>query len=163
MERYHKFLVVLLLSFSGEIFSQNRETSRQVENFSEQFNPDNYINFSVKYRLALTKEQLLVGFETVSSDLIRKRKIPLFWLLQRPNNNTAIQPFNLLFPAAHSTPNIQHSTFTSEINASYISCLGFFCKKELQLDKLTPMPIRFRLGSMEYVNYMEKKPNAVRY
>jgi len=42
----------------------------------------------------------------------------------------------------------------------YTSQLGFICKKELQLDKLTPIPFRFRLGSLAYVNYLEQKPNA---
>ena len=41
----------------------------------------------------------------------------------------------------------------------YCSNLGFFCKQELKLDKITVMPIRFRLGSFNYVNYLEQKPN----
>ena len=42
----------------------------------------------------------------------------------------------------------------------YINSLGFICQKELQLDKITPVPIRLRLGSLEYVNWMEQKPNV---
>ena len=42
----------------------------------------------------------------------------------------------------------------------YSQHLGFFCKKEVQLQKATSLNLFFRLGSKEYVDYLEQKPNA---
>jgi len=42
----------------------------------------------------------------------------------------------------------------------YAKHLSFFCRKELQIEKTTSIPFLFRLGSSEYTNYLEQKPNA---
>ncbi|HEU4901688.1 MAG TPA: hypothetical protein VFT06_02825 [Flavisolibacter sp.] len=42
----------------------------------------------------------------------------------------------------------------------YNQQLSFFCKKEVQLQKLTTLPLFIRLGAKDYVDYLERKPNA---
>jgi hypothetical protein len=39
----------------------------------------------------------------------------------------------------------------------YTRHFGFMCKKELELEKTTHIPLRFRLGSLEQCNYLEGK------
>ncbi|MCY7420706.1 MAG: hypothetical protein LH478_03070 [Chitinophagaceae bacterium] len=44
----------------------------------------------------------------------------------------------------------------------YMAQIGFFCTKELQVEKLTKIPFRFRLGSVQYTDGMEGKNNGRR-
>jgi hypothetical protein len=39
----------------------------------------------------------------------------------------------------------------------YVQQLGFFCRQELKMQE-AHIPLSFRLGSLEYCNWMEQKP-----
>ncbi len=54
-------------------------------------------------------------------------------------------------------------TYVSLSPVSNLHNLSWVCQKEAQLDKITPIKFRLRLGSLDYVNWMEQKPNATRY
>lgn len=60
------------------------------------------------------------------------------------------QPLIILYPVSYSliSPNYYTQNF------------GFFCKKELQLEKITKIPFKFRLGSVQQCDWMEGKFNA---
>lgn len=41
---------------------------------------------------------------------------------------------------------------------SYMSNPGYFCRKEVEIERMTHLPLRFRLGSLQEVNHLEGKP-----
>lgn len=41
----------------------------------------------------------------------------------------------------------------------YAANLGFFCKKEIQIQKAIKLPVKFRLGTVEYTDKLEGKNN----
>lgn len=44
----------------------------------------------------------------------------------------------------------------------YSQHLSFFCKKESQLQKASGLNLFIRLGTKDYVDYLERKPNAIK-
>ena len=64
-----------------------------------------------------------------------------------------------IYPVLAKTAPVRLSVLQPDF---YSKHLTFFCEKELLIEKSTSIPFRFRLGSLEYTNYLEQKPNARR-
>lgn len=74
--------------------------------------------------------------------------------------------FSLFYLSSKSQNNLTRDTSLlkplylnlSVLPANYAyNKLGFFCKKEILLEKITKIPFRFRLGSVAECNYLEGK------
>ncbi|HMJ46609.1 MAG TPA: hypothetical protein VK498_04735 [Ferruginibacter sp.] len=42
----------------------------------------------------------------------------------------------------------------------YSRNMGFFCRQEIKLEKATKIPFKFRLGSVQYCDWLEAKKGA---
>ncbi len=77
-----------------------------------------------------------------------------------------LKPVNTFYHKLNTTklagPAITAKPFIIVSPGYYTQNFGFFCKKELQLEKITKIPFRFRLGSVQQCDWMEGKAGAVR-
>ena len=87
-------------------------------------------------------------------------RVTVFFLLLFFINSmkAASQPSFTLMPDSSS----KHFSIKVLPQNFYNQKLSFVCKKEVQLQKLISLPVYIRLGSKDYVDYLEKKPHAIR-
>lgn len=145
-ERICSFLVVLLLMFSGKIFGQQVPVNDTVR----------LLNRDCIGKSSITRE-------TPKFFVIRKQYQVKLPISRDPLKGFDVEKMLRLeeakpAPTAPSVPSMNFLLKTGPLSPSYYaSRLGFICKKELQLDKISPVALRFRLGSLDYVNWMEGK------
>lgn len=60
------------------------------------------------------------------------------------------------------TPTAQPDAITTVPGSFYADNLGFFCAGERQLEKATRLPLRLRLGSVQYTDQMEGKNKGMK-
>ena len=158
-ERRIYFVVVLLLFFNGDILGQifpiwdhNLKTLRRERLRATYFmNEFGFIGQRDVHVLNDTKK-----IENNRLGLALSQGLPVF--TTSIMETSAIKATNH-FPGFVSSANYQQDILRPLTASFYVSHLGFFCKQELRLEKITTLPIRLRLGSLPYVNYLEQKPN----
>lgn len=130
-QRLKYFLVVLLLMLAEKNFAQGFYSERKT----------NYLKEYKKYQ----------RFPLIRSDTLQVIFI-----------NIAPQPS--IFNSFHERKIIpvSHPIKLNPLSGNYYtSCLTSICKREYVFEKQTSIPLRLRLGSLDYTNYLEQKPNAV--
>jgi hypothetical protein len=67
----------------------------------------------------------------------------------------AVISWQFSFYKKSSTDSVKQKPFLAA--DFYSKQLGFFCRQEIKMDKLTKIPFRFRLGSVEQCDWLEGK------
>ena len=132
-ERFFYLVVVLIFLSCGEFFGQ----SNPVEKIFKKSTPFYFGKYTSDFWQNNVKLSDSSKAGTINSVTCNSSILPL-----KPNSNI------LLLNALQQNYPQQR--------------LSFFCRKEWKFEKATSIPLRIRLGSLEYTDYLEQKPNAAR-
>lgn len=87
------------------------------------------------------------------------RLVPLFLIIGLLNSLKAASQLHLKPPVDTVEKSLSFRVLPRNF---YIQNAGYCCKKEAQIQKALSLPLFIRLGSKEEVDYLERKPNAVK-
>jgi hypothetical protein len=91
------------------------------------------------------QQRHLIPFKTEQVSIIKDSNFRL----------TTLSTANNIFTTAKS---LTTQAFLTIIQPDYYTKqLGFFCKKEWQLEKAVKVPFKFRVGTVQYCDWMEGK------
>lgn len=108
-------------------------------------------NIPHKIYCGINAQQILTQSKAKQSiyNLI-KNKIPF-----TPTPNTRVVKTNIQYnPKIILDPD--------DLKSVIVCNYGVVCRVEYKFQKATTIPLRIRLGSLDYTNYLEQKPNAIK-
>lgn len=132
-QRFFYLVVVFVFLFNGEFFGQSVAVEKNLDNSASHD----------QGRPVPVLQKSKAG----SSDKLLKSSV----------SQTSFSPAFLT-----TYPSLSGGIFNSLQKNHFTQNLSFFCRKEWQFEKATSVPLRIRLGSLEYTNYLEQKPNALK-
>lgn len=91
-------------------------------------------------------------------DVLRFYKLSGLRAVKKQGLHMLLEDFKKSIVFKYSAPSTNLSLIPVDY---YASNLGFFCKKELQLEKIIALPLKFRLGSVQQCDRLEGKITAI--
>jgi hypothetical protein len=144
-QRFSYFLVVLMLMFAKENFAQSSAIKTPVRINTPRLMNNQLTGFSIE---AILQRATLLKNE--NHKFIRATRF-----ITSCN-------FEDLFKNYYTVTSNSPSLYFNLFAAPSYKPVALFCVAEDKFEKQTSIPLRLRLGSLDYTNYLEQKPNAVK-